>query len=69
VVVQRIVEAQITAEAEVVPNSIRLPPAVVENPVPEIVIEVPPATGPEVGEIPVTVGAGGAAEMLAFHWA
>jgi hypothetical protein len=62
VAVQLVVEEQITAEAEVVPKSISVSPAPVEKPVPVIVTEVRPETGPEMGETPVTVGGEGGEE-------
>jgi hypothetical protein len=62
VAVQLVVDEQITAEAETVPKSIAVSPATVENPVPVIVTEVPPETGPEMGETPVTVGGEGVEE-------
>ena len=46
----------ITPVAAVVPN---LTPVAPVRLVPVMVTEVPPAVGPEVGLIPVTVGAGG----------
>ena len=60
IAVQLVVEEQLTASAAVVRKSTVVLP-VVENPVPVIVTNMPPATGPDVGEIPVTVGGEGAA--------
>ena len=68
VAVQLVVDEQITAEAEVVPKSIAVSPATVENPVPVIVTEVPPETGPEMGETPVTVGGEGVEEGGEERW-
>src|SRR5215207_8254301 len=49
------------------PPTVTVAPAA--NPVPEIVIEVPPAAGPDVGLTPVTVGAVGAGAVYVKPWA
>jgi hypothetical protein len=73
---QLVVEAQLTRAATFVPKSTVVPPGLTENPVPVIETDVPPETGPELGEIAVTVGGeggggpeGGGPELLAAHWA
>jgi len=57
--VQLVVEAQLTPAAAFVPKSTVVPPELVENPVPVIEMEVPPETGPKLGESAVTVGGEG----------
>jgi hypothetical protein len=57
VAVQLVVVLQATIEAFVAPNATEVAPAAVLKPVPVIVTLVPPAVEPEVGLIPVTVGA------------
>ena len=47
-------ELTVTPDASAVPNLTVVAPAI--KPLPEIVTDVPPAAGPEVGEIPVTTG-------------
>ena len=59
VALQLVVELQVTAVPAVVPKLIVVP--VVPKPVPVMVTGVPPAKGPEVGVILVTVGAAAAA--------
>ena len=56
VAVQVVVEEQETSLAGSAPKSITVAPAVVEKPVPVMVVTVPPASNPVVGERPVTVG-------------
>ena len=59
---QLVVELQTTAVLGVDPKSTVVP--VVANPVPVMVTEVPPAAGPEVGLMEVTVGAPVVVEVL-----
>jgi hypothetical protein len=58
VAVQLVVELQVTAVPAAVAKLTVVEPEVVENPVPVIVTTVPPARGPEVGLMLVTVGVG-----------
>ena len=55
----QVVVAQLTPVAGTPPKATRVVPAVVLKFVPLIVTTVPPAAGPLVGLIPVTVGTGG----------
>ena len=57
VAVQLVVEEHNTPVAAFVPKSTVVAPEVVEKPVPVIVTLVPPAAAPEVGLMPVTLGA------------
>ena len=58
VALQLVVVAQDTPVAALAPNATVVAPGVVLNPVPEIVTAVPPAAGPLVGAMLLTVGAG-----------
>ena len=58
VAVQLVVLAQDTPVAGVAAKATVVAPEVVLNPVPLMVTAVPPAVGPLVGAMPVTVGAG-----------
>ena len=55
--VHEVAEAQLTPVAAVAPKSTVVEPEVVENPLPVIVTNVPPAVGPDFGLRPVTEGA------------
>ncbi len=59
VALQLVVLAQLTPVAAVAPKRAVVAPAVVLKPVPLMVTTVPPAAGPLVGLIAVTVGAEG----------
>jgi hypothetical protein len=82
VAVQLVAVEQLTSEAAVLPKSTVVAPEVVAKPAPVIVTEVPPESGPELGETPVTAGGeeegagpegggpeGGGPELFAVHWA
>ena len=57
VAVQVVAELQLTEVPAVLPKLTVVAPEVVEKLVPVIVTEVPPAAGPEVGLMALTVGA------------
>ena len=63
VAMQLVAELHVTAVPAVVPKSTVSSDEVVEKPVPVMVTTVPPASGPEVGLIAVTVGADAAAAV------
>ena len=69
VATQLVVDEQLTALARVEPNLTVVAPGLVKKPVPVMATRVPPATGPELGNIPVTLGEDGGLETISVHWA
>jgi hypothetical protein len=57
--VQLVVLAQVTPVPATVPKTTAVAPGAVANPVPVTVTAVPPAVGPELGEMAVTAGGAG----------
>ena len=63
-----VAEIGVTEAAATVPKRTVLPPAKVLNPVPVTVTTVPPADGPDVGLMEVTVGAVGGGGIGGVVW-